>query len=89
MVMVLKLATGHPDEDIDYIVLNVLLLNVAVDPLIHAVVRKPVRRAYLQIVKWLLYGCCCGWRLLKPKENLGKTTFHIDNYTRIQFLSSH
>ena len=89
MVMVLRLATGYPDEDIDYIVLNVLLLNVVVDPLIHAVVRKPVRRAYLQIVKWLIYGCCCGWKLLKPEENFGKKkTVYIYNDSCIQFLPS-
>ena len=72
IVMTLQLATQHLDGDIDYIVLSVLLLNVVMNPFLHAIVRKPVRLAYLEMVKWLLYGCCCGWRLLRPKEGFGE-----------------
>ena len=47
------------------------MLNSAFDPLLYAAIRKPVRKGYIEIIKWTTYCMLCFAPWLKPKNNFG------------------
>ena len=55
------------------------MLNSAFDPLLYAAIRKPVRKGYMEIMKWTVYCMLCFAPWLKPKNNFG-TTRVVCNY---------
>lgn len=69
VALILHLAARSFDSDVDYIVLNALLLTSVTNPLLHVIVRRPVRRAYVLVLKSIV---CCQW--IKPQQlkKLGK-----------------
>ena len=50
------------------------MLNSAFDPLLYAAIRKPVRKGYMEIIKWTAYCVLCFVPWLKPKNNFGMIT---------------
>ena len=82
MVIVLQLTGHYVDQDVQFISLCVLMLNVLLNPLLHCIVRRPVRRALLLSLEWLVYimfGC---------KESLHPNT-HIGTFLSHAFSSKH
>ena len=63
------------NPNVDYIAIGILMLNAAFDPLLYAAVRKPVRKGYLEIIKWIIYALSCFVPWLRPKNNFGKSIF--------------
>ena len=64
--------TGLPlNPNVDYIAIGILMLNSAFDPLLYAAIRKPVRKGYMEIMKWTVYCMLCFAPWLKPKDNFG------------------
>lgn len=73
ILLIVNLATTFTiDPHIDYTVFTILLLNSAINPILHVAVRKPVRKAYVEILKWFFYIilCCCD--ALKPTRKFGE-----------------
>ena len=71
MVIILQFTGHYVDQDVQFITLYLLLVNVLLNPLLHCVVRRPVRRAMLLSVEWLVYiilGCKGS---LRPKTRIG------------------
>lgn len=67
--------TGLPlNPNVDYIAIGILMLNSAFDPLLYAAIRRPVRKGYVEILKWIFYCLLCFAPWLKPKNNFGRTT---------------
>ena len=68
-MLIVQTATAYVDTDINHIVISVLLLNSLVNPIIHVTVRKPVRKAYLEVFSWIF--CSCPTLKLPATEQLG------------------
>ena len=69
--MILQLTGHYIDQDAQFISLCVLVVNVLLNPLLHCVVRRPVRRALLISVEWLAYIMLGCKQSLHPNTRIG------------------
>jgi len=75
------------NPNVDYIAIGILMLNAAFDPLLYAAVRKPVRKGYLEIIKWIIYALSCFVPRLRPKNNFGKSLFTCSDLNLKMYMS--
>lgn len=72
MVIILQITGHYVDQDVQFIAVCLLVANVLLDPILHSIVRRPVRRAILLLIQWLVYvllGCKTS---LHPTIQIGK-----------------
>lgn len=59
MVVVVQMATDYHSPDVGYLALAALLLGTQINPIVHAMVQRSVRRYSYDLVKLICSGQCC------------------------------
>ena len=71
VVIVLQMTGQYVDQDLQYIALCILMVSVLLNPLLHSTIRRPVRRALLLLVRWLLYIILGCRSTVRPTTQIG------------------